>query len=530
MEYASLVLMNATVWAGRGCDRRPGAVAVRGERIAAVGSDANVAALIGPGTRVIDAGGRLALPGFNDSHAHVLLGGRQLAGVDLAGARSREDFARLIAARAAELPQGRWLTGGSWDHERWPSRVLPAKDDIDAFTPATPVFVSRLDLHMGLANSHALRLAGITAATADPPGGAILRDAAGEPTGILKDTAMDLVWRVMPKATLEESAAAVAKACDYAASLGVTTLQDMAVWDEWDNWRVFEAYRAHGPMAARLCVRMPLATWLEKGAPSGGGDAWLRLGGVKAFVDGSLGSSTALFFAPYDDDPGNSGLLMQPPEALRDQLAAADRAGLQTAVHAIGDKANSLLLDVFAAVAAANGRRDRRLRVEHAQHLAAGDIGRMADQGLIASVQPYHLVDDGRWAEKRIGPDRAKLTYAFRSLLDAGVVLAFGSDWPVAPLSPLPAIHAAVTRDTGDARQAGGWHPEQRLGVAEAVHAYTAAAAYAEFAEADKGTLTPGKLADFVVLSRDIFTVAPEEIASAEVVLTVCGGRVVWEK
>lgn len=529
MAQASLVILNAAVWPGNQPSVRRQAIAVKGDRILAVGENHEISALIGAAARVIDAAGKLVLPGFNDSHAHLLLGGRQLLSADLRSARSREQLAAMIAAKSRVVPPGRWLTGGNWDNGAWDDQRLPTKDDIDPATPATPVFVTRSDLHMGLANSAALALAGITAATPDPPGGAIMRRAgSGEPTGILKDTALELVRRVIPPPNCEESLAAVDKACELAASLGVTSLQDMAVGEEWDNWRIFQDFRRQKELPVRLCVRMPLAEWLEsRRAPDGEQDDWLQLGGVKSFVDGSLGASSALFFAPYDDDPGNCGLLMHQPDELAAQIAAADRAGLQAAVHAIGDKANSILLDVYAEVIAKNGRRDRRFRVEHAQHLAAGDIGRMAALGVLASVQPSHIIDDGRWAEKRIGPERARFAYSFRSLLDAGVRLAFGSDWPVASLNPLAGIQAAVTRQLGNGYC---WHPEQRITVEEAVRAYTSAAAYAEFTEADKGRLSPGMLADLVVLSGDIFAVPPEEITAAAVVCTVCGGRVVYEK
>ncbi len=357
------------------------------------------------------------------------------------------------------------------------------------------------------------------------------RPESGEPTGIVKDAALDLIRRVIPPPSLEDSLAAVEEAGKLAASFGVTSLQDMAVGETWENWRIFQSFRARQTMTVRLCVRMPLADWIkDRRLPAGEQDEWLRLRGVKSFVDGSLGSSTALFFAPYDDEPDNRGLLVRPPAELAEQLAMADRTGLQAAVHAIGDRANSILLDVYASVAARNGARDRRFRVEHAQHLAAADMARMAALGAIAAVQPSHVVDDGRWAERRIGPERARFAYPFRSLLDAGVTLAFGSDWPVATLDPLAGIQAAVTRRLGAGYPPEGWHPEQRIGVAEAVRAYTAAAAYAEFAEADKGVLAPGKLADFVVLSHDIFAIAPEQIAASKVLCTVCGGKVVYER
>jgi predicted amidohydrolase YtcJ len=529
MAHASLVILNAAVWTGIGSAGRCQAIAVNDDRIVAIGSNADISPLAGAATTVIDAGGKLVLPGFNDSHAHLLLGGRQLMAVDLRNARSREELAAQVASVARALPAGRWLIGGNWDNGAWSNPRLPSKEDIDLFTPATPVFVTRSDLHMGLANSAALAAAGITAGTPDPSGGAIIRHpVTHEPTGILKDAALELVRRAIPSPSMDESLAAVGKASELAASLGVTSLQDMAVGKEWESWRVFQAFRRQRALTVRLSLHMPLPDWIRtRELPAGQQDAWLKLTGVKAFVDGSLGSSTALFFAPYDDEPANCGLLMQPAAELGEQLAAADLAGLQAAVHAIGDKANSILLNIFDEIAARNDRRDRRFRIEHAQHLCAEDIDRMASLGTIASVQPSHVIDDGRWAERRIGSERAKFAYPFRSLIDAGVRLAFGSDWPVASLNPLEGIQAAVTRKLDGGQS---WHPEQRILVEEAVCAYTANAAYAEFAESEKGVLSPGMLADFVVLSQDIFAIPPEEIAAAKVVCTVCGGRVVYEK
>ncbi|MDR7867820.1 MAG: amidohydrolase [Sporomusaceae bacterium] len=529
MAHASLVILNAAVWTGIGSAGRCQAIAVNADRIVAIGSNADISPLVGTATKVIDAGGRLILPGFNDSHAHFLLGGRQLLAVDLRDACSCNDLAAKIASVAQTVPAGRWLIGGNWDNGAWSDPRLPTKEDIDPFTPATPVFVTRSDLHMGLANSAALTAAGITAGTPTPSGGAIIRHpVTGEPTGILKDAALELIRRAIPPPSMDESLAAVGKASELAASLGVTSLQDMAVGKEWESWRVFQTFRSQQALTVRLSLHMPLPDWTRtRQLPDGQQDAWLRLTGVKAFIDGSLGSSTALFFAPYDDEPDNSGLLMQTADQLGGQLAAADLAGLQAAVHAIGDKANNILLNIFDEIAARNDRRERRFRIEHAQHLCAEDIGRMAALGVIASVQPSHVIDDGRWAEKRIGPERAKYAYPFRSLIDAGVRLAFGSDWPVASLNPLEGIQAAVTRKLDGGQS---WHPEQKITVAEAVNAYTANAAYAEFAEREKGVLSPGMLADFVVLSQDIFAIPPEEIAAAKVVCTVCGGRVVYEK
>jgi hypothetical protein len=509
------------------------AVAVYGNRIAAVGSTADLRSLAGPKTRVIEGRGRLVLPGFNDAHVHFLSGGFQLASVDLRPANSPQELASRLADYAARLPAGRWITGGDWDHERWPGAPLPTKELIDPATTRNPVLVNRLDGHMALANSVALKLAGVTRDTKDPPGGLIVRDPnTGEPTGILKDAAMGLVSRHVPTATRDEKLAAARAATSHAARLGVTSVQDMSGGEDVG---IYQELLARGELNTRVYAAWPLPTWEKLGqtglrAPFG--DARLRLGALKGFADGSLGSSTALFFEPYADAPDTRGLPaeeMFPAGAMLQRVLAADRAGLQVMVHAIGDRANAEILDIFEQIAATDGARDRRFRIEHAQHLRPQDVPRFARAGVIASMQPYHCADDGRWAEKRLGPERCKGTYAFRSLLDAGAVLAFGSDWTVAPLDPLQGIAAAVTRRTLDGRHPGGWVPAQKITVEEAVRAFTVGAAFAEFQEQTKGTLAPGKLADLVMLDRDIWRIDPAEIQNARVLLTVMDGRVVFE-
>lgn len=533
MSQATLAVMNATLYTGDKRQPECGqAMAVSGDRIIAVGTNQEIAALTGPGTQKLDAEGKLVLPGFIDAHTHLCTGGFQLLSIDLRNAGNEQEFRSQITARAVALPPGQWLTGGNWDHEQWPVPRLPVKELIDACTPDIPVFVTRLDLHMGLANSAALRLAGITKDTPDPAGGSIVRHlATGEPTGILKDAAMELVWRVLPKPTEEDYSTAIRAALRHAASLGITSIQDVTSWDEWKALQAF--HRDHG-LTTRLYARTPIQEWSRQQevlAAAEPGDHWLRLGGVKGFVDGSLGSATALFFEPYNDAPDEYGLLhddMHPAEAMQNRLIAADRAGLQASVHAIGDKANYLLLNMVERLSAANGPRDRRFRIEHAQHLIPPDVERMASLGIVASVQPYHAIDDARWAGRRLG-ERTKMAYPFRSLLQAGVPLAFGTDWPVAPLNPLLGLYAAITRKPfGDA--CSSWHPEQCLTAREAVHAYTAAGAYAEYAEQDKGALSPGKLADFIVLSRDIFAIPPDDLPSVQVECTVCGGRITYQK
>jgi len=529
---ADLVILGAKIWTGNPRQPYAEALAIGGERILAVGASADVRTMMGPKTQVLELKGRLVLPGFIDNHTHFVNGGFQLLSVDLRDARDPQEFARRIAERAKALPPGRWITGGNWDHELWPGAPLPRKEWIDPYTPNTPVFVTRLDGHMGLANSLALRQAGITRETPDPPGGTIVRDPqTGEPTGILKDAAMSLVYRVIPEPSDREYDEALRAALREAARFGVTSIQDIT---EWAHWPVYRRARERGELTVRVYARTPITQWERQRdlvAREGAGDEWLRLGGFKGFVDGSLGSTTALFFEPYTDAPHTNGLLhsqMFPEGIMKQRIAAADRAGFQCSIHAIGDKANALVLDIFEEVVRENGPRDRRFRIEHAQHLRPQDIPRMARLGVIASMQPYHAIDDGRWAEKRIGRERCKTTYAFRSLLDAGVRVTFGSDWTVAPLNPLLGIYAAVTRRTLDGKNPNGWFPEQKITVEEAVRAYTVSGAYAEFAEHQKGSLEVGKLADLVVLSRDIFTIPPDEIPQVEVLLTIVGGKIVY--
>ncbi|HEX8149222.1 MAG TPA: amidohydrolase [Pyrinomonadaceae bacterium] len=535
---ADLVIVNARVRTQDSARPTAEAVAVYGGRIAAVGTSAGVRALAGAKTRVIDAKGALVLPGFNDAHVHFLSGGFQLSSVDLRDAATPQEFAERIRRFSEKLPKGRWVTGGDWDHERWPNvdgvAPLPTRELIDAFTPDRAVFVNRLDGHMALANSYALKLAGVTRDTPDPPGGLIVRDPkTGEPTGVLKDAAQSFVWKVAPGAGFEEKLEAARAATAHAAAHGVTSVQDMSAGDDVG---VYQTLLERGELKTRVYAASPLSDWerLKRvGVRRAFGSDMLRIGGLKAFSDGSLGSTTALFFEPYLDAPGSSGLPsdeMFPEGAMLKRVEGADAAGLQVFIHAIGDKANDAVLNIYEQVEKRNGARDRRFRIEHAQHLRAQDIARFGRDKVVASMQPYHCIDDGRWAEKRIGRERAKGTYAFRSLLDAGAVLAFGSDWSVAPLDPVMGIYAAATRRTLDGKNPGGWVPEQKITVEEAVRAYTVGSAYAEFAENVKGTITAGKLADLVILDRDIFNLDPAEIEKVKVRVTVMDGRVVYEK
>ncbi len=523
------VVIYGRAWTGDSAKPWVQGVAISGEKISAVGDSSSIAAQVGPSTRVI-RNGAMVVPGFMDGHTHFIYGGFQLTQVDLRDADSPKEFVWRIKNYAAKAKPGDWILGGNWDHERWAGTPLPDRSWIDSVTPNNPVFVDRLDGHMTLANSLVLKLAHIDRSTKEVAGGTIVRRPDGEPTGVVKDAAQNLVYAVQPTPSPQQSDAAIERAMRWAASHGVTGVADVSVpWFEVD---ALQRAHAAGRMITRVAVYVPLQDWrrmAELVKAKGVGDDWLRVAGVKGYVDGSLGSTTALFYEPYNDAPQTSGLLVTPEDSLRSWIGSADSAGLQVAIHAIGERANGLLLDIYDSVGKTHGSRDRRFRVEHAQHLRRQDIGRFARLGVIASMQPYHAVDDGRWAEKRIGPERIKTTYAFRSLIDAGARLAFGSDWTVAPLDPLQGIYAAVTRRTWDGKNPGGWVPEQKITVEEALRAYTGGDAYGVFAEQKRGKLAPGYLADITVIDRDLTRIPPETIEKARILLTVVGGKVVYQ-
>ncbi len=528
-----LVILNAAVRTMDAARPQAEAVAVSGNRIAALGTSAEIKTLAGPKTRVVDAGGQSVLPGFNDAHVHWLMGGYSITNVDLRDATSPAEFSKRIAEFAPKIPTGRWILGGDWDHEKFSGAVLPTKEWIDAVTPENPVFVNRTDGHMALANSLALKLAKVTKETKDVPGGEIVRAASGEPTGILKeDAAMALVDRVIPARSWDENHAAALAATEHAASVGVTSVQDMSAGGDIG---LYQYMLEHGELKTRIYAMRSILSWevLGKTGVRGafGGD-WLRIGGLKGFADGSLGSTTARFFEPFSDAPNTRGLFvdqMLPEGIMFKRVEAADERGLHVMIHAIGDEANYAILEIFRQVAEKHGPRDRRFRIEHAQHLRRSEIKRFGSQKVVASMQPYHCADDGRWCDKRIGPERAKGTYAFRSLLDAGAVLAFGSDWTVAPLNPMEGLKAAVTRQTLDGKHPNGWVPEQKITLEEAIRAFTMGSAYAEFQDQIKGSLTPGKLADLVLLDCDIFKIDPAQIDKVKVMLTVVDGKVAYE-
>ncbi len=534
---ADLIITNAHVWTVDSAHPRAEAVAILGERIVAVGTSSEIDRWRGDKTRVIDAHGRLLLPGFNDAHLHFTSGGLSLDSINVHDTASLAEFAHIIAARAATTAPGSWIIGGGWDDQVWAQKSghdeLPTRQLIDPATAAIPVFLERMDGHMALANSAALKLAGITRETPDPPGGQILHDPTGEPTGILKDAAMARVAAILPPLSHQLRLKAVHRAMAHAARIGLTSVQDMN--PSYDDLAAYSELAERNELTVRIYAAPVIAAWEDQarlGIRRAFGSSMLRYGAVKAYADGSLGSTTAYMFQGYRDAPTSHGLLaadMLPPEKIRRELLGLDRAGMQACTHAIGDRAVSTVLDLYAEVEKQNGPRDRRFRIEHAQHVAPADFARFRDLGVVASMQPYHAIDDGRWAETRITPELAATSYAWRTMLDNHVHLAFGTDWPVVPLEPLTSLYAAVTRATTDGKHPQGWYPAQKLTVAEAIEAYTMGSAYAEFQEKQKGSITEGKLADVVLLSDDLFAIDPRAIQNVTVELTVVGGRIVYQ-
>src|SRR5580658_482766 len=530
---ADLIIQNARIWTVDPSLPEAESVAILGDRIVAVGSNQQVDAWHGPQTRVVDAAGKRLLPGFNDAHVHFTDGGAQLDSVELNDATSPQEFARRIGERATKTTKGEWVLGGDWDETKWSPAELPTKELIDAVTPAMPVAVNRYDGHMVLANSLALKLAGITAQTPDPTGGVIVRDKQGNPTGALKDAAEDLLFKAVPPPSHDQRRHAIERALEHSASLGVTSVQHMN--PDYADIAIYSELLDEGKLTTRIYAA-PLITQVDDqvkiGIRRAFGGPYLRIGAVKAYADGSLGSATAYFFEPFSDQPNNRGLLsdeMHPISLMQDRMMRADAAGLQICTHAIGDAGISAILDLYSEIEKEHGSRDRRWRIEHAQHMAAKDFDRFARLHVIASVQPYHAIDDGRWAEGRIGHDRSARTYAFRTLLDHGVRLALGTDWNVAPLNPMLTLYAATTRATLDGKNPDGWFPEQKLTIKEAIEAYTMGSAYAEFQESEKGSITPGKLADMVLLSDDVLSIDPVKIRDVKVFKTWVGGKLTYD-
>lgn len=508
------------------------AMAISSDTIMATGTVAEIEKYRGEKTIIQQTDtSQLLVPGFIECHTHFVPGGLQLTSVQLRKSKSPAEFIKTISDYARSVPAGTWITGGEWDHQLW-GGALPEKSWIDSVTPNNPVLVVRTDGHMGLANSKAIELAGITENQPAVAGGEMVRKN-GKLTGLFKDNAMYLLIRAQGKVPDGQLDQALQKAMEYISSNGITSVHSLPDPDMINYFDVFQRAKRNNSLITRIYAAANLEQWpmlQQLVKDSGKGDHWVRIGLLKGFTDGSLGSHTAAFFKPFDDTPTDSGFFVNNMDSMYAWIKAADAAGLQVAVHAIGDRSIDGLLDIFEKVEKENGPRDRRFRMEHAQHIAPFSLNRFAKLKVIASVQPYHAIDDGRWAEKVIGHERSKTTYAFRSLIDSGAAIAFGSDWYVAPASPLWGIYAAVTRRTLDDKNPDGWIPEQKITVEEALKAYTINAAYASFEENIKGSLQKGKLADYTVLEKNIFTIDPPTIKDVAVLKTIVGGKVVYDK
>lgn len=488
--------------------------------------------LLIPDHRVIDLSGALMLPGLSDNHVHFIAGGDYLGGLDLRPARSTLEFRERLKKYTAWKKKGEWITGGDWDHEAWEVKDLPTKEMIDDISPDNPVLISRFDGHIALANSLALKLAGINAASPQPSGGEIKKNSNGDPTGILVDLAISIVSKLIPPSSEEENEASLRRALAEAARLGLTMVHDITYKND---LKVYQKFERNNNLTCRIYTRLPIADFRnlsELGIENGFGSDMLKIGSLKAFADGSLGAASAWFFEGYAHDPANKGLPMDiiTNDSLRQWAFEADKAGLQLSIHAIGDRANNYILEMFGEIVSKNPPRDRRFRIEHAQHLRIEDIPKFKQYGVIASAQPYHCIDDGVWAHKRIGADRISSSYRFADLLKEGAHLCFGSDWSVAPLNPFLGIYAAVTRRTLDGKNPDGWIPDQKISVEDAIKGYTIANAYAAFMENKLGTIEPGKYADLTIVDRDLFTIDPELIKETKVIRTVVNGVTVYEK
>lgn len=528
-QSADRIFINAKIWTGDSASAWASAIAIKGNKIVFVGKE--WAKFKGSGTLVTDAKGKLIVPGFTDNHTHFLSGGYQLASVNLRYAKSPAEFVFILKNYTTKLTDNRWIQGGDWDHENWGGE-LPRKEWIDSVTGKHPVFINRYDGHMALANSMALRLAGIDKNTPNPAGGEIVRDkTTGEPTGVLKDEAMNLMYKVIPDPSAKELDEYLQRGIEEAFQHGVTQVCDMSSYGGWLDLETYRHAYANHQLPLRVYSFVPIATWVRLDSfvkTNGWGDDQLHWGGLKGFVDGSLGSTTAWFYKPYLDAPTSTGLQVTDTNLLRKWVIQADSAGLHVACHAIGDHANDFILSVYAEAEKRNKNKDHRFRVEHAQHLTGDAIQKFAALGVIPSMQPYHAIDDGKWAFKRLDSARLKGTYAFKSLLDAGSNVTFGSDWTVAPLDPIAGIYAAVTRRTLDDKNPNGWFPQEKISVEQALRCYTVNNVYASFMENKTGKLKAGMLADLVVLSDDLFTIAPEHIRDVKVLLTVVDGKEVY--
>jgi predicted amidohydrolase YtcJ len=517
--------------------KRAGAIAVRGDRIQAVGENTEILKLRGPDTQVIDLGGHFVMPGINDAHAHLEDGGFDRMNIDLTGVKSLDEFRERIRAKLETAAPGDWILGGGWDENLWPVKALPSRWDIDEITTSHPVFLQRVDGHIGVANSRALQLASITIASRDPKGGKIDRDSNGQPTGILRETARQALTEAIPPPTHDKRRQAMELALEEAAQFGITSVQDNSTWED---FQILEEIEKDGKLTARISEWLPFDQPLDhldamrKEHPAS--DNMLHTGMLKAFLDGSLGSHTAALIDPYADDPKNSGLPRYDAPKLNDMAKERMLAGYQLGFHAIGDAAAQMALNAFAEgekaakdkkIKAANGGDDYRLRIEHAQVVTPLQIVKFRDLKVIASMQPAHVITDMSWAEARLGPKRAEHSYAWAEFLKRGVTLAFGSDHPFGPVSPFLGLYAATTRTSEDGKHE--YYPDQKISMDQAIAAYTTGSAFAEFAEKDKGVIAPGMLADFIVLDRDVTAIVPQKLLQTKVLRTVVGGKTVYE-
>ena len=516
---------------------REEAMAVRGDRILAVGKTADLQKLKGPQTQVIDLGGHFVMPGFNDAHLHLAEAGQQRLTLNLEGVKSLDELRERVLAKVQTAKPGAWILGGGWDETQWLVKALPSRWDLDEVSGGHPVFLDRVDGHLAVANTRALQLASITLASRDPQGGQIDRNESGEPTGILRDTAKDAVQLVIPKLTHEQMKQAIEIALADLAEHGITSAQDYS--PEWENFQIYEELENEGKLTVRISEWLSFDETVEqlerKRASHPPSDFMLRTGMLKGYLDGSLGGHTAALMEPYADDPKNSGLPRYDAEKLNAMTDERVLAGFQIGFHAIGDKAIQMALEAFAGaekaakeahVKTANGGDDYRLRIEHAQVTTPAQITQFKQLKVIASMQPGHVLSDMRWAEARLGPKRAALSYAWASFLNKGVILAFGSDDPYDQISPFRGLYAAVTRRSENGKQE--FFPEQRITMDQAIAAYTAGSAFAEFEEKDKGKLAPGMLADFVVLDRDPTASPADKLLGTKVLRTVVGGKTVY--
>ncbi len=506
------------------------AILVRGEEILAVGDDDEVSGLADTGAKTVDLEKHFVMPGFNDAHVHIGNAGQDWIAVRLNGVKSVAELQKRLAEGVAQHKEGEWISGSGWDHTFWPDKKFPNRQELDAVSPKNPVILMHISGHVAVVNSLALQLAEINKATPNPSGGEIERDAAGEPTGMLKEgAAMMLVGSKIPPPSMEQRRRGIELALADVAQHGVTSVQDNSAWEDFLTYR---AIKNDGKLTVRVTEWLPFPAPLAKleqlRRDGGTTDPWLRTGALKMVTDGALGSRTAAMLAPYSDDPSTSGIMTMEPEKLRALAIERDKAGFQLNFHAIGDRANRVALDAFEAAAKANGPRDRRDRIEHAQVVAASDFPRFARLQVIASMQPSHQTSDMRWAEQRVGPDRVKGAYAWATMQKFGVRLAFGTDYDVEPITPFRGLFACVTRELPTGGPQGGWQPQQKISIDDCIRAYTSGSAYGEFMEGKKGELKAGEFADFIVLSKDLTKVDPSEYVNTKVLRTVVGGRTVY--